>query len=80
MQLELLNTMMAGIYDVIVSPKMTSKNFKDFCPGSLLEGRAEILKISQTSGKSVCLVIKDRYEILTGIKAGAKSRTNSQIC
>ena len=33
------------IYDVIVSPKMPTKNFKDFCPGSLLEGRAEILKI-----------------------------------
>ena len=28
------------IYEVIVSPKMATKNFKDFCPGSLLEGRA----------------------------------------
>ena len=33
------------IYDVIVSPKMPIKNLKDFCPGSLLEGRAEILQI-----------------------------------
>ena len=33
------------IYEVIVSPKMPTKNFKDFCPGSLLEGRAEILAI-----------------------------------
>ena len=33
------------IYDVIVSPKMPTKMFKDFCPGSFLEGRAEILKI-----------------------------------
>ena len=24
---------------------LPTKNFKDFCPGSLLEGRAEILKI-----------------------------------
>ena len=32
------------IYEVIVSPKMTTKNLKDFCPGSLLEGRVEILK------------------------------------
>jgi hypothetical protein len=24
---------------------MPTQNFKDFCPGSLLEGRAEILKI-----------------------------------
>ena len=33
------------IYEVIVSPKMPTKNLKDFCPGSLLEGRAEILQI-----------------------------------
>ena len=33
------------IYKVIVSPKMPTKNLKDFCPGSLLEVRAEILKI-----------------------------------
>ena len=33
------------IYEVIISPKMPTKNLKDFCPGSLLEGRAEILKI-----------------------------------
>ena len=33
------------IYDVIVSPKMPTKNYQDFCPGSLLEGRAEILVI-----------------------------------
>ena len=33
------------IYEVIVSSKMPTKNWKDFCPGSLLEGRAEILKI-----------------------------------
>ena len=33
------------IYDVIVYPKMPTKIFKGFCPGSLLEGRAEILKI-----------------------------------
>jgi hypothetical protein len=24
------------IYEVIVSPKIATKNFKDFCPGSLL--------------------------------------------
>ena len=33
------------IFEVIVSPKMPTKHFPDFCPGSLLEGRAEILKI-----------------------------------
>ena len=33
------------IYEVIVSPKMPTKNYQDFCPGSLLEGRAEILVI-----------------------------------
>ena len=33
------------IYEVIVSPKMPTKNFKDFCPGSLLEVSAEILEI-----------------------------------
>ena len=33
------------IYVVIVSPKMPTKNMKDFCPGSSLEGSAEILLI-----------------------------------
>ena len=33
------------IYEGIVSPKMPTKNYQDFCPGSLLEGRAEILVI-----------------------------------
>ena len=34
------------IYEVIISPKMPTKNYQDFCPGSLLEGnRAEILVI-----------------------------------
>ena len=33
------------IYEVIVSPKMPTKNLKDFCPGCLLEGMAEILQI-----------------------------------
>ena len=33
------------IYVVIVSPKMPTKNLKDFCPESLLEGRAEIFQI-----------------------------------
>ena len=33
------------IYKVIVSFKMPIKNLKDFCLGSLLEGRAEILQI-----------------------------------
>ena len=32
-------------YEVIVSPKMPTKNCKDFCPGSLLEGCAEIFAI-----------------------------------
>ena len=30
------------IYEVIVSSKNPTKNYRDFCPGSLLEGRAEI--------------------------------------
>ena len=30
------------IYEVIVSPKIPTKNYRNFCPGSLLEGRAEI--------------------------------------
>ena len=30
------------IYEVIVSPKMPTKNYRDFNPGILLEGRAEI--------------------------------------
>ena len=30
------------IYEVIISPKMPTKNYKDFCPVSLLEDRAEI--------------------------------------
>ena len=29
------------IHEVIVSPKKPTKNYKDFCPGILLEGRAE---------------------------------------
>ena len=32
------------IYEIMVSPKMPTKNYQDFCPGNLLEGRAEILK------------------------------------
>ena len=31
------------IYEVIISPKMPTKNYRDFCPGSLLEGRADIV-------------------------------------
>ena len=30
------------IYEVIVSSKIPSKNYRDFCSGSLLEGRAKI--------------------------------------
>jgi hypothetical protein len=30
---------------LIVSPKMPTKNLKNFCPGSLLKGRAETLQI-----------------------------------
>ena len=30
------------IYEVIVSSKIPTKNYRDFCLGSLLEGRAEI--------------------------------------
>ena len=33
------------IYEIIVSPKVQTKNLKDFCPGSLLKGRVEILQI-----------------------------------
>ena len=33
------------IYEVIAPTKMQTKNLKDFCPGSLLEGRSEILQI-----------------------------------
>ena len=33
------------IYEDIVSPKIPTKNYRDFCPGSLLEGRAEIFII-----------------------------------
>ena len=33
------------IYEVIVSPKMSTENSENFCPGGLLEGRAEILQI-----------------------------------
>ena len=33
------------LYEVIVSPKIPTKNYQDFCPGSLLEGRAEVLGI-----------------------------------
>ena len=29
-------------YEVIVSSKIPTKNYRDFCPGSLLEGRAKI--------------------------------------
>ena len=31
------------IYEIIISPKMPKKKYKDICSGSLLEGRAEIL-------------------------------------
>ena len=30
------------IYEIIVSPKTPTKNYRDFCPGSLLKIRAEI--------------------------------------
>ena len=33
------------IYEVIVSPKITTRNWKDLYPGSLLEGRAEMFQI-----------------------------------
>ena len=33
------------IYEVIISPKMPTKNLKDFCLRSLLEDRVEILQI-----------------------------------
>ena len=31
-----------GIYEDIVSPEISTNNYRDFCPGSLLKGRAEI--------------------------------------
>ena len=31
-----------SIYEVIVSSKIPTKSYRDFCPGSLLEGRAKI--------------------------------------
>ena len=34
-----------GIYEVMVSPKMPTKNLQDFCFGTLLEGRTEIIQI-----------------------------------
>ena len=33
------------IYEVIVSPKIPTKNYRDFCPGSLLHDRAKISAI-----------------------------------
>ena len=33
------------IFEVIVSPKIPTKNYQDFCHGSLLEGRVEFLVI-----------------------------------
>ena len=33
------------IYEVIISPKMPTENYQDFCAGSLSEGRAEVLVI-----------------------------------
>ena len=33
------------IYEVIVSPKIPTKNYRDFCPRSLLYGRVEIFVI-----------------------------------
>jgi hypothetical protein len=30
------------IHEVIVSPKIPTKNYRDFCAGSLLKGRAKI--------------------------------------
>ena len=30
------------IYEVIDSPKIATKNYQDFCPGSLLQDREEI--------------------------------------
>ena len=33
------------IYEVIVSSKIPAKNYRDFCPRSLLEGRAKIFVI-----------------------------------
>jgi hypothetical protein len=30
------------IYEVIVSSKIPTKNYRDFCPGSLLDGREKI--------------------------------------
>ena len=46
MRLRTINTKgqlnLEWIYEVIISPKIPTKNYKDFCPGSLLEGRAKI--------------------------------------
>ena len=44
------------IYEVIVSPKMPTKHLKDFCPGSLLEGRAEILQFFSEFNWPLCKV------------------------
>ena len=33
------------IYEVIVSSKIPTKNYRDFCLGSLLEGRAKIFVV-----------------------------------
>ena len=36
------------IYEGIISPKIVTKNYRDFCTGSLLEGRAKI-SVTMTS-------------------------------
>ena len=44
------------IYGVIISSEIPTKNYRDFCPGSLLDGRTEIsaflVGISQTNSNS----------------------------
>ena len=45
---------------------MPTKNLKDFCPGSLLEGRAEILKIFSFNQE----VSQDQLEIRQGFARG----------
>ena len=59
------------IYEVIVSPKMPTKNWKDFCPESLLEGRT---KIFPTFGLrrliQWCLYQSMHYTVLSKIVLG----------
>ena len=59
-------------YKVIVSPKTPTKNYKDFCPGILIVGRANILVIFDHARKQSKYHDKYQFHYVPGGQTWAK--------